>query len=151
MKINHDDMIKDMQAAAKDLAEEGYTCVLRKGGDRVFSYEHGIRPLLGWLEEGRDFSGYGAADRVVGRAAALLYARLGVQALYGRIISEQALPILDQQGVTYAYDTKVPFIINQRNDGMCPMEQAVWDVSDPEEAELRLKNKVRKMTQEDAG
>ena len=54
----------DTKLAKQDLEEKGYTCVLRKGEETCFSYEHGVKPLLQWIREGKDFSGYGAADQV---------------------------------------------------------------------------------------
>lgn len=134
-------MTTDLQAAKQDLEIHGYTCVVRKGEDTCFSYEHGVKPLLGWIFEGKDFSGYSAADQIVGRAAALLYIRLGVTALYGKVISEQAVSVLEQHGVSFFYEEMVPFIINRKKDGMCPMEQTVLEISDPEKAVTALESK----------
>ena len=127
-------MTADTQEAKRALESNGYTCVLRKGESVYFSFEHGIKPLMGWIREEKDFSGFGAADQVVGKAAAFLYVRLGVSELYGQIISEPTLSVLENHGISCFYDKKVPYIINRKKDGMCPMEQAVLEISDTEEA-----------------
>ena len=138
-------MTPDTLAAKKELEEKGYTCVLRKGSDRCFSFEHGVKPLLGWVGEGKDFSGHGAADQVVGKAAALLYVCLGVRDLYARVISDLAARVFEENGVSFSYEEKVPCIINRTKDGLCPMEQTVLNVSDPEEAVTLLRNKAAQM------
>ena len=128
--------------AKKEMEEKGYTCVLCRGDDICFSLEHGVKPLLQWIDEGKDFAGYGAADQVIGKAAALLYIYLGVTDLYGQVISDPAAQVLEEHGVACAYGERVPYIINRRKDGMCPMEQAVLSVSDPEEAVEVLRKKT---------
>ena len=35
-------------------------------------------------------------------------------------------------GIIYEYDTQVPLIINRKGTGICPMEDAVKDIEDPE-------------------
>ena len=138
-------MTSDTLAAKKEMEEKGCTCVLKKGADSCFSFDRGVKPLLGWIDEGRDFSGYGAADQVVGKAAALLYACLGVKDLYARVISEPAERALEENGITCSYGEKVPYIVNRTKDGLCPMEQAVREVSDPKEAVSVLKDKLSSM------
>ena len=72
------------------MKQEKYTCIIGNGTKEYSSRERGVKPLLGWIEENVDVRGYAAADQVVGRAAALLYARLGVTEVYSRVISEPA-------------------------------------------------------------
>ena len=132
-------------SAKKVLEEKGCTCVLCKGDDLLFSFEHGVKPLLAWIDEGKDFTGYGAADQVVGKAAALLYILLGVRDLYGQVISDPAVQVLKEHGAACTYDERVPYIINRMKNGMCPMELTVKDIDDPEEAYLALKRKVQEM------
>lgn len=79
----------------KELVERGgFTCAIAKG-DRLFtSTLRGIRPLLDLIESGEDFSGGIAADKIVGRAAALLYARLGIAEVYAGVLGEGGLAVL---------------------------------------------------------
>jgi len=138
-------MKKDTLLAKQDLEEKGYTCVLRRGDDVICSREHGVKPLLAWIGEKKDFTGYGAADQVIGKAAALLYIYLGVKDVYGQLISEPAASVFEEHGVAFTFGRKVPFIVNRTRDGMCPMEQTVLSISDPEEAVEALKGKVKSM------
>lgn len=124
----------DLEKAVRLLENGSYTCVLC-GGDAVYSSElHGVKPLLDWNESGTNLKGFSAADKVVGKAAAYLYVLLGIKAVYAQIISEDAVAAFEQYGVEVSWKEKVKAIRNRMNTGLCPMEQAVKDITVPEEA-----------------
>lgn len=62
-------------------------------------------------------------DRVVGNAAALLLLMISCREIHGELGSELAAGTLDQFGISYQFDETVPYIENNRRDGMCPMEE----------------------------
>lgn len=121
----------DLESARSLLERGNYTCVLCRDGSTVTDSRRGVRPLLELLDSETDFHGYTAADKVVGKAAAFLYCLLGVKALYAGVISQPALSVLEGAGITVRYGTFVPAIRNRAGDGFCPMETAVWELSDP--------------------
>ena len=127
-------MNQDLEKAKNLLAEGNYTCVLCKGETIHTSYSRGVKPLLDLLTEKEDLQGFSAADKVVGKAAALLYALLGVSEVYAGIVSEVALIAFATHQITVFYDTLVPAIRNRTNTGFCPMEESVWYCDNPEEA-----------------
>ena len=92
-----------------------------------------------------DFSGYSAADKVVGKATAFLYCLLGVTAVYTPVISQAALQVLTQHGIATEYDLCVPAIFNHRKDGFCPMETATRDISDPKQALCAIRSTLEKL------
>ena len=61
------------------LSDESLTCVLCDGKNVLKSSYSGIRPMLEFISKGTDFSEYSAADRIVGRAAAMLFVLAGVK------------------------------------------------------------------------
>ena len=124
----------DVENAKKILSQGSYTCVLCKGEDTVSSSFRGVRPLLDFLESGKDFSGYSAADKVVGRATAFLYCLLGVTTLHAQVLSKPALQVLQENNICVTWDTLVDGIRNRDNTGPCPMEQATRDVQTPQQA-----------------
>ena len=128
-------MNKDLEQA-KALLEnnEEYTCAACRAGESFASEEHGVRPLMRWLNEGTDLSGASAADRIVGKAAAFLYVLLGVRTVYAPLMSVPARETLCAHGIEAIADAVVPAIRNRTDTGFCPMESAVWDISDPHEA-----------------
>ena len=128
------------------LAEENLTCVLSYGNRLIKSRERGVKPLIGFIESGKSFKGFTAADKVVGKAAALLYALMGVSSLYASVISEGALTVCKSFGISVEYGALAQNIINRRGDGFCPMEQAVADISDPQTAFNAVKEKLKNLS-----
>ena len=136
----------DLQKARSLLEKENYTCVICRGEDVILNQRRGIRPLMELLESGKDLHGYSAADKVVGKAAAFLYCLLGVKALYAGVISQPALSVLEDAGITVRYGTFVPAIRNRTGDGFCPMETAVWELSDPALAPDAIRIALQKLS-----
>jgi hypothetical protein len=136
----------DLESARSLLERGNYTCVLCRDGRTVTDSRRGVRPLLELLENGTDLHGYSAADKVVGKAAAFLYCLLGVKALHAGVISQPALAVLEATGIVVRYSTLVPAIRNRTGDGFCPMETAVWDISDPALAPDAIRNALQKLS-----
>ena len=140
------EMTRDLERARNELENGRYTCILCKGDEMYFSNDHGVKPLLVWIRESRIRDGFAAADQIVGKAAALLYIKIGVAGLYAKVISEQAMPILKGYGIPFVYEHAVPFIMNRKGDDMCPMEKTVVGITDPESAVTALTEKVKEMS-----
>ena len=70
------------------------------------------------------------ADKVIGKLAGSLLAISGVKEIYADIISEYAIPVLEEKNIKYQYETKVDYIRNKDNTGMCPMENKFKDEKD---------------------
>lgn len=139
----------EQERAGADVAsrlEDGYTCVITRDGRTLYvSRESGIRPLLEIIRQGTDVSGGDAADRIVGKAAALLYARMGVARVKAVVMSRSGLSVLESRGIPAQYQTLTDAIVNRRGDGPCPMEQAVADLDDPDRAYAALEARVREL------
>lgn len=138
-------MNKDLMEAKNRLMEGGYTCVVMKDEQIYTSMERGVKPLLAWLDDGVDFKGYSAADKVIGKGAAMLYVLLGVKEIYTQIISESARKTLAQHGIEVYYDQCVEGIRNRTNTGPCPMEGAVKKIDDPKGALQAIREKLKSM------
>lgn len=96
----------------KKIMEKGnFSCVLTNGIQMYTSQESGIRPLINFIESDQDFQNYYAADKIVGKAAALLYAYMGVAELYAEVLSKHALPILRDYNITIKFGKIVSQII----------------------------------------
>lgn len=108
----------------------GHTLALCRGGEVVTSDLRGVMPMLGFLREGRDLSGFCAADRVVGRAAAMLFAKAGVRAVYAEVMSDGAVALLAAHGIDALCDVRTAAIENRQKTGLCPMESAVAGIED---------------------
>ena len=129
-------------ARAKELLR-GHTLVLFRGETCEFSEERGVKPLLARV--GKNYRGYTAADRVVGRAAAFLYVLLGVEHVFSEVLSAPAAEVLARYGISYTAETVVPRIRNRRGDGFCPMETAVEECETAEEALVCIRRKAEEL------
>lgn len=136
----------DLHFARTLLEKENYTCVICRGEDVLTDRRRGVKPLMELLESGKDLHGFSAADKVVGKAAAFLYCLLGVKALHAGILSEPALAVLENAGIPVEYGTLVPAIRNRAGDGFCPMETAVWDLTDPALAPAAIRSTLQKLS-----
>ncbi len=126
--------MNDLQKAKTLLQSGRYTCVLCKG-DRVHtSGKAGISPMLDLLDSHTDVRGFSAADKIVGKAAAMLFVLAGVGAVHAGVLSTSAAELLRAYAIPFTYDTLTDVIINRQGTGMCPMEQAVFRISDPQRA-----------------
>lgn len=136
----------DLERATSLLAAGGYTVVVCGGGETCTDTRRGVAPLLAWLDEGVDLTGFAAADKVVGKAAAFLYLRLGVAAVYAGVMSAPAYDLLIAHGVDATYGQSAPAIRNRAGDGYCPMETVCLPLSDPLEAERAIRKRLAELT-----
>ena len=107
------------------------------------SFDSGIKPLIDKLNEDLYyFNDLEVADKIVGKAAAMLFSLSGVKKVYANILSLAGQKILEENNIEYEYGELVDYIINRKGDGMCPMEMTVKEIDDPKEAFTTLKNKI---------
>lgn len=103
----------------------------------------GVLSLVQMVADGESMQGFYCADKVVGKAAAFMYAILKPEELYAFVLSEKAEEVLKKYSIKYFYGEKVPAIINRKGDGFCPMEEATEKAESPEEAYKILIEKLK--------
>jgi hypothetical protein len=124
-----------LRKAVRRLEETDATFVAVKDGWIFESHDRGIAPMMKLLsEDPESLRGTCVADKVIGKAAALLLCYAGIQKLYAKTISEHAISVLKDHALPCECGQTVPFIVNRAGDGMCPMEQLVLGVTTPDEA-----------------
>lgn len=122
-----------------------HTLALCRDGEVLTSDRRGVAPMVAFLREGRALEGYAAADRVVGKAAAWLFILAGVRAVYAATLSEGGRELLTRHGIPVQWETLTPTIRNRDNTGLCPMEQAVAEATDPADALERIKARMAQL------
>jgi len=131
----------DLQVAKERLKGGGWTLVFVKESTSI--YETDIEGLGGFLkaidELGNKLSGASVADRVVGKAAALLCAHSNVMAAYAVTLSESGLRVLKENNIPSEFETLTPMILNMEKTGQCPFEKLVGDTSNPDTAYSQIK------------
>lgn len=135
-------MLDELTYAQQMLTHGDYSLLLCLGGHVYFSEDRGIRPLLELIPTD-EWRGAVAADKIVGKAAAMLYVLLGVDALYAEVLSKPAKEILESSKITCRFGTLTDNILNRKGDGLCPMEQAVQDIDNPADAPDALRAKIQ--------
>ncbi len=137
--------MSDFERAKTLLFSGKYTCIVCQG-KRVFTSENrGVKPLVRWLREEQNFQGYSAADKVIGKATAFLYALLGVRAVYAHVVSRLALNVLQKYGIFVEYGELVERIVNRQGSGICPFEGAVLDIQDATSAYTVILQKMQNL------
>lgn len=122
--------MSDIEKAKKLLSGGNFTCVLCKGDTSYTSTGKGVSPMLTFLENGTELRGFSAADKIVGKAAAMLFVCAGVTEVFAEVMSKAALNYLKERGIACSYGVLTDKIINRKGDGLCPMELAVIDIDD---------------------
>ena len=136
----------NLEKAIKILEEEkDLTLVLVLNEDIYKSSEKGIKSLLQLLNSGKNYLNYSAADKIVGKAAAMLYKLLNINDIYGEVMSIRAINFLEQNNINFKYKIKTNEIINRKGTGICPMEQTVLNIENPTEAKKLLENKLKEL------
>ena len=135
--------MSDLERAKEGLT--GHTLCLVKGEEMLVFDGRGIAPMMRLLAEGQELSVFSAADRVVGKAAAMLFCKAGVKEVFAETISKAAADFLKKSGLAFSYKNMTERIVNREGTGWCPMESAVLTCSDAEEGYLLLKEKLASM------
>ncbi len=116
------------------LYKEGYSCVVVNGDEMKTFSQSGIMDLYELQSDGEGFlQGAFLADKVIGKAAAVLALRGGVVGLYADVISVSALELLHSRGVEVKYAHIVNHILKRDRSDKCPLESACDSVDDTEQ------------------
>ena len=110
----------DIDAALERIAAGEADCfILRPGCEPLPGHGRGVRPLLQLLENAPEtLHGAVLADKIIGKAAAMIAVLGGVAAIHTLTASESALNFLQGAGIPAAARQTVPYIINRTGDGM---------------------------------
>jgi hypothetical protein len=133
--------MQDLEIAKKRLIEKHLTLSVVKNGNAVFeATSHGVSNFLTAIEKfGSRFDGASVADKVVGKAIALLCVYAKVKAVYGVILSKRGKAVFEENMVHHGWSTMVENILDAEKTGICPFEKLAAEISDPKDAYRRLK------------
>ena len=101
---------------------------------------------MGVIAYGVDLADYSVADKVVGKAAAMLFVKCGIKQVFAKTLSQNGKKILERFGIPYEYETLTEKIINRDGTDICPMEKTVLNIEDIEEGYTALKNKLKQLS-----
>jgi protein subunit release factor A len=137
MKIN----MQDLEKAKQRLKENNLTLSIVKNGKILF--ETASNRISGFLKAyeklGDTLKDASIADKVVGRAIALLCVQANVKEVHATILSESAKTIFDNYAVQHEWDILVENILDTNGEDICPFEKLAKEIADPEDAYGKLK------------
>lgn len=134
--------MNDINHAKYILEDRNASVVFCRGEQMIILDGKGIKPLLELMKKQIALSEYSVADKIVGKAAALLFIKMKVSSVYGSVMSEKARDIFLHYNIPFFYKTLTKEIINRRGNDLCPMEKAVENVNDPDKAYVILTDTV---------
>ncbi|MGB8779098.1 MAG: DUF1893 domain-containing protein [Candidatus Bathyarchaeia archaeon] len=134
--------MKDLETAKRGLSERHLTLSVVKEGHVIFEAKtHGVSGFMEAVEEFKDrLDGASVADRVVGKAIALLCVYVNARAVYAATISKAAKVLLEGNSVYLEWDSLVENILGADKSKTCPFEQLVDRITDPVDAYRKLKS-----------
>lgn len=138
--------LTEIQKAIAELEKNEYSCVVLKD-DKLYRFNGiGVKPIISNLDINKTFFEDALiADKIIGKAAALLLVLGKIKMVYGAVMSQTAIEVFENNKTSYQFGEKVPFISNRSNTGTCPLEQAVAEIDQPDKAYIAIKNKIAEL------
>jgi len=134
----------DLELAENELKSRNINLVIVKNGAVIYqSTASGMKGLLQAIEEyDEDLAVTAVADKIVGRAAAMLCVYSKVKSVFAITMSEGALKLLTKNRVGHKFERYVHKLMNSQGTDICPFERAIRDIDDPKEAFKTLRSLV---------
>jgi hypothetical protein len=134
----------DLDIAEAQLAVDNLSIIFVRNGQIIYSScKTGLTPLVDAIQTvGEALEGSSMADKVVGRAAALLAVYAKVKSIYAFTIASGALHLLNQHSIPLRYEKMVKHILNRDGDDICPFEKSVQDTNNPGDALHRISHTI---------
>lgn len=98
--------------------------VLYANGECRAYYQNRIKDIKEILQQDNmALEGAIIADKMIGKVAGSILTVAGVKEIYADVMSQYAIPVLEENGVKYEYKNLTDYVQNNDKTGMCPMEK----------------------------
>jgi len=133
--------MSDLDIAKSKLYEEDLTLTIVKNGEVLFETDsHRISGFLGAIEKfGAKLEGAAVADRVAGKAIALLCVYAKISAVYAEVLSGKAKAVFEENEIRHEWKELVKNVLDINKSGVCPFEKLAAGISDPKGAYRKFK------------
>lgn len=123
------------------LNEQGLSLLVYNHDSLTTHANRGVQDLLQLISEQPErLNGAVVADKIIGKAAAVLMATGGVREVHTNIICTPAKQLFEQQGILVFATEEVPMILNRDRSSMCPIDTQIAEVESIEECVAILQN-----------
>jgi len=139
--------MQDFEIAKKQLYEKQLTLVIVKNGQVLFQTDsHRISGFIGAIDKfGAQLNGASVADRVAGKALALLCVYAGIREVYAEVLSRKAKAVFEENKIVVEWKQLVDNVLDLNKTGVCPFEKAAAGISDPKDSYVAFKALLEKM------
>jgi len=139
--------MQDLVIAKKQLHSKQLTLAIVKNSQVLFQTDsHRISGLINAIDTlGMQLNGASAADRVAGKALALLCIYAGIREVYAEVLSKKAQALFQENKVACQWTQLVDNVLDSNKTGVCPFEKAAADISDPQDSYVAFKALLEKM------
>lgn len=133
--------MNDLETVKGLLNKKHLTFAIAKNGKVLFeTRSHRISGFLEAIEQlGKTLEDSSIADKVAGKAVALLCVYAGIKAVYAETLSRTAKDILEKNRIEHEWKSLVDNILNETKTGACPFEKEAAMITVPREAYDRFK------------
>ncbi len=134
----------DLEQAKRALKDKNLSLVFVKNSQIIFETDaEGLAGFLQAIDTLGRLSGSSVADRVIGKAAALLCAYSKVKATFAITLSRSGLETLKTHNIRSEFENLTPTILNMKKSDKCPFEKLVENVKAPVEAYEKIRRFCR--------
>ncbi len=139
--------MNDLETAKTLLIQKQLTLIIIKNGKTLYETKsHRISGVLNAMEQcGTNLKNAAAADKIVGKAVALLSVHSEINAIYAETLSIRAKDFLKRNGITVEWKELIDNILDDKKQNICPFEKEAEDIVNPKEAYDRFKVLQQKM------
>ena len=139
--------MNDLELAKTQLYTKNLTlAIVKKGKILLETDSHRISGFIGAIEKLNDeLQDASVADRVAGKAIALLCVYSGIGHVYAEVLSKKAEAVFNENGVCYEWKKMVDNVLDVNKSSVCPFEKLAAEISNPEESYPKFKALLEKM------
>jgi len=139
----------DLENAKKRLNDNDLKLCIVKCDKSIFeTMAPGISGFLEAIERFEEkLNGASIADRVVGKAIALLCIYARIKGVYALTLGKEAKTVLEENATYVRWDNLVDSILRKGKDETCIFEKAVTEISNPHDGYIRLKELQDSLTE----
>jgi hypothetical protein len=139
--------MQDLEIAKKQLYDKNLTLAIVKNGIILFqTHSHRISGLIGAIEKfGVQLNGSSVADRVAGKALALLCVYAGIKQIYAEVLSRKAQAVFEENKIMFEWKEIIDNVLDMDKAGVCPFEKVAADISNPIESFAAFKTLLKKI------
>jgi formylmethanofuran dehydrogenase subunit E len=141
-QLKNEETKRDFRIAKNRLTNRNLTLCIVKGGKILFeSRSHGVTSFLTAVQEYKgNLEKSCVADKIVGKAVALLCVHFKIGAVFAETLSRPAKTMFERCSFCFEYGHLVENVLDQQKMSLCPFERLVRNVTDPGDAYEKLVN-----------